>query len=418
MRYYCEKCKSLHKDDEICPHYKEQLKNHPEWLKGAADFVTVAGTERLVTTQALDSVAKQINKIAGTNLSYEGSQQIARDIEVFKRLDAEKFCRCGAFSTPENAKNYFENVLKASEDNPKILISYENQLTGYGQEIDWLRMKQGEISSIWEKSRLLDNNAVGVDGETVYRFTNSQISRTTVKASTGPMQNSSVINKVKESMEKGHVTGKDIIFGPEGTEEAARKVGLKNPVIEKNSIADVNASNDRLKEKVLNGQAVTSVSAEQVAKEFINGAVVGAAVAVTVSSVTTYIRYKNGEISKEEAYSLIGEDTLKGAIVGGAMKSIALFLPGGIIGFAGGVAIGIYLQKACTNLLDEVFGKGAFGAILNSSGYVYGMSVNLADAYAQIKRNNRSVQNSLARGRDMQNSIENKKNQFNKMKGF
>ena len=40
----------------MCPKYKEQLKKHPEWLAEAADFANVAAQERLVSTQALDSI--------------------------------------------------------------------------------------------------------------------------------------------------------------------------------------------------------------------------------------------------------------------------------------------------------------------------------------------------------------------------
>ncbi len=82
MNWYCEKCKKVHTDDEMCPRIKNQLKEHPEWLSGAADFVAVAGEDALITSQALDGVAKGVNKLAGTNLSYEGTQQFARDIKV------------------------------------------------------------------------------------------------------------------------------------------------------------------------------------------------------------------------------------------------------------------------------------------------------------------------------------------------
>ena len=95
-------------------------------------------------------------------------------------------------------------------------------------------MKQGEVSNLWQKSTLLENNAPGVDGVTINRFTGKEISQTTIKASKNPMtSNSTGINDVKEAIQKGKATEKDIIFAPEGTEEVARKAGLKNPVIEK-----------------------------------------------------------------------------------------------------------------------------------------------------------------------------------------
>lgn len=418
MKWYCEKCKKMHEDEEMCPKIKSQLAKHPEWLVEAANFTTVAGEEVLINSQLLDKAAQGINKLAGTNLSYEGTQQFARDIQVFKRLNEEPFSRAGVFSTPESAKAYFENVLKVSETKPRALSSFEGKLTGYSQEVDWVRTKQGEISRLLEKSTLLENNAPGVDGVTVNRFTGKEISRTTIKASKNPMtSNSTGINDVKEAIEKGTATEKDIIFAPEGTEEAARKAGLKNPVIEKNSTEQINNSNERLEQKILDGQATTTPTLDQVGSKMAQGAIVGAAVAVTVSAITTYVRYKNGELDKKEAFEIVGEDTLKGALVGGAMGAVTIFLPGGVIGFVAGMAIGVYFSKVCTNILDEIFGKGAYGAIMNASGYVYGMTFNLAEYYEKIELNNRRTMANISRANEVQTEIKSNFDYFEKMKG-
>lgn len=418
MKWYCEKCKKMHEDEEMCPKIKSQLAKHPEWLVEAANFTTVAGEEVLINSQLLNKAAQGINKLAGTNLSYEGTQQFARDIQVFKRLNEEPFSRAGVFSTPESAKAYFENVLKVSETKPKALSSFEGKLTGYAQEVDWVRTKQGEISRLLEKSTLLENNAPGVDGVTVNRFTGKEISRTTIKASKNPMtSNSTGINDVKEAIEKGTATEKDIIFAPEGTEEAARKAGLKNPVIEKNSTEQINNSNKRLEQKILDGQATTAPTLEQVGSKMAQGAIVGAAVAVTVSAITTYVRYKNGELDKKEAFEIVGEDTLKGALVGGAIGAVTIFLPGGVIGFVAGMAIGVYFSKVCTNILDEIFGKGAYGAIMNASGYVYGMTFNLAEYYEKIELNNRRTRANISRANEVQTEIKSNFDYFEKMKG-
>ena len=418
MKWYCEKCKKMHDDEEMCPKIKSQLAKHPEWLVESANVTIVAGEEALITSQILNRAAQGINRLSGTNLSYEGTQQFARDIQVFKRLSEEPFSRSGVFSTPESAKSYFENVLKISETNPRALSSFEGKLTGYGQEVDWVRMKQGEVSRLWQKSTLLENNAPGVDGITVNRFTGKEISRTTIKASKNPMtSNSTGINDVKEAIEKGTATEKDIIFAPEGTENAARKAGLKNPVTEKNSAEQINNSNKRLEQKILDGQATSVPTLKQIGSKMVQGAVVGAAVAVTVSTITTYVRYKNGELDKQEAFGIVAEDTLKGALVGGAMGAVTIFLPGGVIGFVAGIAIGVYFGKVCTNALDEVFGKGAYGAILNASGYVYGMTFNLAEYYEKMEANNRRIKANIVKANKIQTGIESNFNVFEQMKG-
>ena len=418
MKWYCEKCRKIHDDNEMCPRIKEQLAKHPEWLTEAANFTVMAGSEVFITSQLLDKTAQGINKLAGTNLSYEGTQQFARDIQVFKRLSEEPFSRSGVFSNPESAKSYFENVRKISETSPRALSSFESKLTGYGQEVDWVRMKQGEVSNLWQKSTLLENNSPGVDGVTINRFTGKEISRTTIKASKNPMtSNSTGINDVKEAIQKGTATEKDIIFGPEGTEEAAKKVGLKNPVVEKNSSGQIQDSNKRLEQKILDGQASTAPTLQQIGSKMLQGAVVGAAVTVTVSTIITYVRYKNGELDAREAFEGVAEDTLKGALVGGAMGAVTIFLPGGVIGFVSGLAIGVYFGKVCTNVLDEIFGKGAYGAILNASGYVYGMTFNLAEYYEKIEANNRRIKADVARADELQTEIESNFHVFEQMKG-
>lgn len=419
MNWYCEKCKKIHIENEMCPRIKQQLSQHPELLSEVSDFAVVVGQEVLITSQALDSVAKSINKLAGTNLSYEGTQQFARDIQVFNRLSEEPFSRSRVFSSPEMAKSYFENVLKISKDKPGALTSFESKLTGYGQEVDWVRFKQGELSSLWQKSILLENNAPGVDGVTINRFTGNVISRTTIKASKNPISsNSTGISDVKEAIQKGTANEKDIIMGPKGTEEAARKAGLQNPVLEKNTSKTIQESNKRLEKKILDGQATTAPTFQQVSQKMAQGAIVGAAVAVTVSTITTYVRYKNGELTKEEAFGNVAEETVKGSLVGGAMGAVTIFLPGGVVGFVAGMAIGIYFNKVCTNILDEIFGKGAYGAMLNASGYVYGMTFNLAEYYKKIEQNNRDVKSNLTKAKETQCFIENNFDIFEQMKGW
>jgi hypothetical protein len=418
MRWYCEKCKKLHNDDELCPRIKQQLKQHPEWMSEISDFTIVAGERALITGQKLDKAAQSVNRITGKNLSYEGTQQFARDIQVFKRLNEEPFSKVGAFASPENARNYFENVLETAENKPCALASYESKLTGYGQEVDWLRMKKGEISSLYEKNELLTKNAPGVDGITFNRFTGKEVSRTTIKASKNPVEkNSYVTNSVKKSIEKQNTTSGDIIFAPIGTESAAQKVGLENPVIEKNTTEQINNSNKRLQQKIKDGQATTVPTVQQVGKKMLQGAVVGAAVAVTVSTITNYVRYKNSEITGEEAFSNVAEDTIGGALVGAALGAVTIFIPAGAIGFVAGMAIGIYFNTACTNILDEVFGKGAYGAILNASGYVYGMTYNLAEYYKKIEANNKKVAENIEKSAARQTLIESNFDIFEQMKG-
>lgn len=204
MSYYCDKCETLHADDILCPKMLNQIKKDPELLARAIDFISVSGQYALVSTQSLDKVYNAMNSLYGTNISFEGSHQFARDIHIFNRLNEEAFCRSGAFSTPVKAKEYVEKIMLSTGDAKQALSS---KLTGYSQEVDWVIKKKGEISSLWQESHLLNNNAKGVDGITINRFTGETINRTTVKATANP-NSIYPIDSVKKSISKGYTVSR------------------------------------------------------------------------------------------------------------------------------------------------------------------------------------------------------------------
>ncbi|SFB19913.1 MULTISPECIES: hypothetical protein [unclassified Bacillus (in: firmicutes)] len=429
MPTYCKRCKDLHTDNEICPFHLNELKQNPQLLSEAANFASIAGQYHLVTSQTLDGVAQGINKLTGSNLSFEGTHQYMRDIQVFKQLNLDPYSRSGIFADAQSAKNYFDNGTKGQ------LGMLKNKLNGTGQEIDWLRWKQGKLSSLFEKSRLLGGNAKGVDGETVNRFTGEAISRTTVKAAEGNSGLGRNISDVLEALKKGTLKPNETVAGIDGTNDALHKALTKNidkafqngdldyanklkqaqehlKIQELNNTDGVKQSTKRLTDKISGGQAHTTVTLQEVSKKAAQGAVIGAAVGLTVSAITNYLKYKNGEITEQEAFREVGQDTLKGALVGGAMAAVTIFLPGGAIGFVAGMAIGIYVNKTVTNILDEVFGKGAFAEILHASGYVYGMSVSLEDSLKKIQKDEQVIQSNKRKVVAKANKIEQNFDEF------
>lgn len=403
----------MHDENELCPKYKEQLKKHPEWVAEATDFATVAGQYHLITSQSLDHASQAVNKVVGTNLTYEGTHQFTRDIQVFQKLNSDSFSRCGYFRDAATAKDTLAN----SGDGFKRYLTA--RLNGTGQEVDWLREMNGKASSILNKASLPDGNTVGYDGIVKNRLTGNTIERVTIKAANSPKNINTNINDVMEALKKGTLKPTDQLLGIEGTKDAFNKTiereiakaqasgdtqylktlqqaksGLK--ISESSTPEGIKKSSDRLMQKIENGKAATQVTFEDVASKMCQGAVVGAAVSLTVSGITSFIKYKNGTISKEEAFGKIGEDTVKGALIGGAMSGITIFLPVGVIGFAGGIAIGIYLNAAFKNILDEVFGKGAYEQILNSCGYVAGTCKNIEEMLREFENNIRAIDNSIS----------------------
>lgn len=426
MVQYCTRCKVIHNNNEICPHYVKQIKENPSLLAEAANFTVVAGQYHLVTSQTLDTLAQSVNKLAGTNLAYEGTHQFTRDIQVFRQLNVDSFSRSGHFANAKSAQSYFLNGTENQQQN--VL----RKLNGTAQEIDWLRWKKGKLSSLVEKSKLLGeetSNAPGIDGTSVNRFVKKRIEKVTIKASVSDKGLGTNIKGVLKALEKGTLDPKDTLVGIEGSSEALAKALDHNikkaldagnteyakrlqkakeymKVKELNNYDRVSRSTARLENKIKSGQAAVQVTANDVAKKACQGAIVGAAVSLTISSISNYMKYKNGEITEEEAFVSIGKETIKGGVVGGAMGALTLFLPGGALGFAAGMAIGIYLNATATNVLDEIFGEGAYGQILDASGYVCGMTVNLESALGKIEQNEKHLAGNIRKTKKTAESVD------------
>ena len=426
MIRYCEKCRDFHEENELCQKYKDQLRQHPEWLGESANFAAVAAQYHLITSQTLDGVSQAVNKIAGTNLAYEGTHQAARDIHVFAKLNSDSFRNSGQFSNAQTAK---ETLANASDGFERYL---RGRLNGTGQEIDWLEWRSGKLDNLLYKYQLPDGNTVGYDGIKVNRFTGKTVERITIKAAEGPSGLHTNAVDIAEALEKGTLNPNDSVYGIDGLGEEIHKVldkriqlaqeqgntdlvkklqeAKKNLKIKEMGSTDaVKDSTKRLTKKLQDGKANTQVTGSELGAKIAQGAVIGAAVALTISSITNYIKYKNGELSEDEAFREIGEDTVKGLITGGSMAGITLFLPGGPIGFIAGMAIGMYINTVCTNVLDEVFGKGSYEQILHSYGYIAGTAKNMADILckyqSQIRRMDRNIQQMSARRNQIQRNL-------------
>ena len=408
MKWYCEKCATIHDDNELCPKIKLQLKNNKNLLGEAANFITVAGEHNLITSNNMNKILEPISNLLNSNLTYEGTYQLTRDIQVFKRLNEESFVRCGTFSSPEAAQEYLQNT------NLKALTS---KITGASQEVDWLLSEKGKLSSIFNNSILFNGNAAGVDGQTVNKITRNT-TRVTVKASINPMtKNSTGVKDIQEALAKNTLKENELVVGPKGMEKSLREVGVNNPVEEINSAKSIRNSNERLLKKIKNSEATTSIPAKQLLKKIRQGAIIGGAVSLSISSITNYIRYRNGEISREEAFKEISKDTVKGLLTGGAISGVSLFFPPATIGAIVGVTVGIYINKTLSNILDEIYGKGSYKAILNSSGYVYGMTINLLDYYKEISKNIKITEKNINETKEISQKIKKNFDIFEKLKG-
>lgn len=421
---YCERCKNLHGKEELCSDLKNQLQNDPNLISEAMNFTNLAAQHQLISTQALDGVAMSINKIANTGLTFEGSKQCARDIQVFQQLNVDAFKNSGVFNEPKLAQRYVQSGGTSIENNLK------RKLTGTAQEVDWLRNRKGSLTRIFEKAKLVGEetaNAPGIDGMVKNRITGKK-SGVSVKNSISNKGLGTNVRDVLKAIDKGTINPDDRIVGTKGTKNSVEKMLNKNidkvvkegnqELLEKLKIAkdemkvqeignfeEAKNSTERLTNKVKSGEAYSRINSKMVAKQMRNGGVIGAAVSFSTASISNYLKYKNGEITREKAFSEIGQETCSGAIIGSAMGGLSLFFPPGAIGFAAGIAVGMYVSKTTQNVMNEVFGKGAFEQILHSSGYIYGTTMNLKTLLNEIEINEIKISENHTNMRNSEKNI-------------
>lgn len=407
---YCERCKDVHETTELCNDLKKQLQNDPNLISEAMNFTNLAAQHQLISTQVLDEVAMSINKIANTGLTFEGSKQCARDIQVFQQLNVDAFKNSGVFNEPKLAQRYVQSGGTSIENNLK------RKLTGTAQEVDWLRNRKGSLTRIFEKAKLVGEetaNAPGIDGMVKNRINGTE-KGVSVKNAISNKGLGTNVRDVLKAIDKGTINPDDSIVGTDGMKNSLEKMLNKNidkavkegnqELLEKLKIAknemkvqeignfeEAKNSTERLTNKVKSGEAYSRINSKMVAKQMKKGGIVGAAVSFSTSSLFNYLKYKNGEITREKAFSEIGQETCSGAIIGSAMGGLSLFFPPGAIGFAAGIAVGMYVSKTTQNVMNEVFGKGAFEQILHTSGYIYGTTMNLKTLLSEIEINENKI---------------------------
>ncbi len=120
------------------------------------------------------------------------------------------------------------------------------------------------------------------------------------------------------------------------------------------------------------------------------GAAVGLVYGITKSTLTNFMRYKNGEISKSQFGKAVTKDAVKGGLVTCSMAMIAF--PPSAVGIAAGIGVAMYLDAVCTNMLEEVFGEGLYGQILKASGHITATAQNAVELLEDLKNNAKAIE--------------------------
>jgi len=348
--YYCPKCKTSH------------------------DIASDIGAHHLPHVLSKEDLGKALNfsATAGAYAYIENNtQQYLRDVQVFDLL-GDKFPKSGHFEGTESVQNWVTERLSVGPQSNEMLYRF---FQGHGAgEVDAVRHMNGRLSSLLYRAEFprdtlghVDPSTPGYDFQIVNRFTGEIVEKVQVKAnwSSNPAAWKATLDKMLAS---DHYSPDHTLVLPKEVADLAKEMGIENKIVVVSDVEGNRVSAERLTEMARNGEIATegAITLQGVAERVGQGAIVGAAVAFSISAIGNYLAYRRGDITGKEAFKRIGIDASKGAIVGGTLGGLSLLFPPGAIGIGIGIAVGMQIRR----LVDIAYGKGAYEDILHSMGAV------------------------------------------------
>ena len=374
LNYFCQRCHDFH---DVMSGIGIKHLPHNLSKRDVANFINAATT--------IPTYEVVTGGIPGV---FEGTDAFVREIMIAQTLQ-EKFPNMDAYKSAEGLRDWLAERLQMSNSaGANALSRIQGDAAG---EVDFIREMQGNIRSLFtrtdfprnEDGRIVSNNP-GVDAVEINRFTGDIINEYQIKTLRSA---DSIDQTLEDFLNNDSYKPTTVLVGPQELIDRAHELGISNPTKVMGTLQDNLQSAQELSNKILNGQLAVGMTPGAVAGEMIGGAGIGAAISVTVSSLVTYLQYKSGNITFDEMKSKLAKDGVKGAITGGALAGLSLFIPGGLIGAGIGYTVGITLRR----LLDEAYGDGTFGEVMNLTGAVHAnvqMAANGAVYIARISEMN------------------------------
>ena len=298
--------------------------------------------------------------VNGIPYVYEGTHRFIQDIKTAQVLQ-DKFPNM-PYNSSDGFQAWLNERLNGSANSEANAL---NRLIGDAGEVEFVESMRGQLQSLFTKTDFVrdanghtPSNTPGIDAIEINRFTGNLINEYQVKT----LRSDESIGKVlSDFLNNKHYDPNVTLVGPKELIEEAKRQGISNPTKVMGSLEDNAKRAQELKDKVQSGDMATELTANEVIGKVAGGVVVGAAISITISSFFNYLAYKKGEISREELLKALGKDGAKGAICGGALAGLSLFIPGGIIGFGIGMTVGTGLRR----IIDDAFGDGTFAKALD-----------------------------------------------------
>ena len=357
MMIYCEQCRDFHEENDLCPKYKEQLKQHPEWFNEMVQTVVSANAtsptvqrygaavkEHLVAYSGVDNqtgqnLTRSLKSISeqktNPNYEYQNLKQqagFAAEVQETARANAER-----AINGDQTRVVRTDDIGRVNDPLYDLveIDAAGNVIDGSGVQMKFVGATAEEC---WKKAispkfqKYVDGNArIGVPSdyydkmidaaneqiETLNKQYQSLLSNGDYSKAESVKQRIEHCEKTKGLLQKSQVSSKEAMYAVEHPERYTAKEILKN--------------------------------ANQAG---LQGAQYGALIGGGISIVRNVVQLKNGEIKAEVAIKNVAVDAAKGAV-------------GGYVVGAGGAVLKGVMQNSSSNairaLSETQFPSGAVG---------------------------------------------------------
>lgn len=357
MKRYCEQCRDFHEENDLCPKYKEKLKQHPEWFDEMVQTVASASVVS-PTVQRYGSAIKE-HLVAYGGIDNETGQQLTRSLK--------------SISQQKTNPNYEYQNLK--------------QQAGFAAEVQETARANAERAIHGDQTRVVRTDDIGRVNDPLYDLVEIDAAGNVIDGSGVQMKFVGATaeqcwEKVISPKFQKYVDGNAQIGVPSDYYDAMLDIANKQietlnkqyqSLLSKGDYAKANAVKQRIehcektkgllqKSRISTEESVGAVKNPEkyTAKEILKnanqaglkGAQHGALIGGGISVVRNVVLLKNGDIKAEVAVKNIALDTAKGAA-------------GGYIVGAGGAALKGVMQNSSSEavraLSETQFPSGAIG---------------------------------------------------------
>lgn len=345
--YYCKHCNTKH--DLSSPIGIRHLR-HTLTPQSLSNFLNMA-----TTIPAYEAIRGGIPGV------WEGTDAFIREVKIVETLQA-KFPHMQGYHSADGLRDWLTQRMQVSDQ------AYANALSRIqgdaAGEVDFIRDMQDDLRSLFTQTDFVRNadgritsNFPGIDAVQVNRFTGDVMQEFQVKT----LRSADSINDtLKGFLDNEHYKPTTVLVGPQELIDRAHELDIPNPTKAMGTLQDNLDSAHELGDKILRHDLATGFTPTTFAPEMLGGAAIGAAISVTISGLLAFLQYQSGHITLEQLRTKLAKDGLKGAVTGGTLAGLSLFIPGGLIGHGMAFAVGITLRR----LLDETYGDGMFGEVL------------------------------------------------------